>query len=656
MEVGAAVSINGCQNISTMSTTLPATLTTKSYSLSIFPTTISTTPFATTRCIPTKTVSATKPHTHRCISRSSRQAASRQVQQSSDLYTALVRSGEILKVPDLNIILRSFGRSSRWKDLSQLFEWMQKHGKVNVASYSSYIKYMGESKDISKVFIVYETIKDEAMRNNISICNSVLSCLVKNNKFHKAMSMFEQMKQNGLQPDVVTYSTLLAGCLKVEHGYMKALQLVEEMENNGILMDTVTYGTLIAVCASNSRCEEAEMYFIRMQAEGHSPNMYHYSSLLNAYSFDGDYQKADKLVKDMTSAGLMPNKFVLTTLLKVYVRGGLFKESGSLLSKLESLGYADNEMPYCLLMDGLSKSGKIREAKLIFDRMNERQVRSDGYSHSIMITAFCRAGNLEEAKNLAREYEALYDKYDLVILNVLLCAYCRAGDMECVMQTLRKMDKLAINPDQNTFCILIKYFSKEKLYLLAYRTLQDMRNKGHQLEEEVLSSLLLQLGSVGAHCEAFSVYKILLSSEKAICKTLHEKILYILLAGQDLENAFAVVKENAKFLPPEAVKKFLGAFMRSSKINLMNDAVEAIHSSGHKIDQDVFHLVISSYIAQPEMMELLLQLLQWMPSHGYVVDPSTRNLILKDVNLRKHRFIAETLAKQHAIASTSTPC
>lgn len=89
---------------------------------------------------------------------------------------------------------------------------------------------------------------------------------------------------------------------------MKALQLVEELENSGILMDNVTYGTLIAVCASNGRCEEAEMYFMRMQAEGHSPNIYHYSSLLNAYSFDGNYQKADKLVQDMSSAGIMPTK------------------------------------------------------------------------------------------------------------------------------------------------------------------------------------------------------------------------------------------------------------------------------------------------------------------------------------------------------------
>ena len=100
-----------------------------------------------------------------------------------------------------------------------------------------------------------------------------------------------------------------------------------------------------------------------------------------------------------------------------------------------------------------------------------------------MISAFCRGGLLEEAKQLARDFEATYDRYDLVMLNTMLCAYCRAGEMESVMQMLRKMDELAICPDYNTFSILIKFFCKERLYLLAYQTMEDMGSKGHHPEE-----------------------------------------------------------------------------------------------------------------------------------------------------------------------------
>lgn len=89
---------------------------------------------------------------------------------------------------------------------------------------------------------------------------------------------------------------------------------------------------------------------------------------------------------------------------------------------------------------------------------------------------------------MARDFEATYNKYDLVIMNSMLCAYCRAREMESVMKLMRKMDELAISPDWNTFHILIKYFCKEKLYLLAYRTVEDMHKKGHQVAEVRLTN------------------------------------------------------------------------------------------------------------------------------------------------------------------------
>ncbi|KAJ7968073.1 Pentatricopeptide repeat-containing protein [Quillaja saponaria] len=575
-----------------------------------------------------------------------RQAAVVEVQQSSDLNSALARLGKMLKVQDLNAILRHFGKLNRIQELYQLFQWMQENGKSNVSSYTSYIKFVGKNLDAVKALEIYNSIQDESTKNNVYICNSILNCLVRSGKFDTSTKLFDQMKQDGLIPDVVTYSTILAGCIKVKHGYPKALELIQDLENNRLHMDSVIYGAILAVCASNNKWEEAERYFNQMKKEGHSPNVYHYSSLLNAYSVGGNYKKADDLIQDMKSAGLVPNKVILTTLLKVYARGGFFDKSRELLNELESLGYAEDEMPYCLLMDGLAKAGQIHEAKQVFDEMREKCIKSGGYSHSIMISAFCRDGQFQEAKKLAWNFEATFDKYDLVILNTMLCAYCRAGEMDSVMKTLRKMDELAISPDYNTFHILIRYFCKEKMYLLAYQTMEDMHNKGHQPVEELCSSLMSSLGKIRAQSEAFSVYNMMRYSKRPMCKALHEKIVYILIEGRLLKDAYVVVKDNAKFISPPVIKKFVTTFMKSGNINLINDIMKTVHGCGYKIDQDLFCLAILRYIEQPDKKDLLLQLLLWMPGHGYTVDSTTRNLILKNSHLLGRQLIAEVLSKQ----------
>ncbi|KAJ6327777.1 hypothetical protein OIU78_014602, partial [Salix suchowensis] len=479
-----------------------------------------------------------------------------QVQKSPHLGSALQRLGGVLKVQDLNVILRNFGQQSRWQDLFQFLDAWSGMGK-----------------------------------------------------FDSSMQLFRKMKHNGLIPDAITYSTLLAGCMKVKDGYSKALDLVQELNYNGLQMDSVMYGTLLAVCASNNRCEEAQSYFNQMKDEGHSPNIYHYSSLLNAYASGGNYKKAEELVQDMKSSGLVPNKVMLTTQLKVYVRGRLFEKSRDLLVELDTLGFAKDEMPYCLLMDGLAKVGRIDEARSVFNEMKGKCVKPGGYSYSIMISSFCRGGLFEEAKELAAEFEAKCDKYDVAICNAILCAYCRAGEMESVMRTMRKMDELAISPDYNTFHILIKFFCKEKLYMLAYQTMEDMHRKGHQPAEELCSSLIYHLGKIKAHSEAFSAYSMLKYSKRTMCKAFHEKILHILIAGKLLKDAYVVVKDNAKFISPAAIKKFAKSFVKLGNINLINDVLKVIHASGNKIDQHnqlssasqrLFQMAVSRYIAQPE--------------------------------------------------------
>ncbi|KAE8668389.1 Pentatricopeptide repeat-containing protein [Hibiscus syriacus] len=602
---------------------------------------------STTTSTPLKEPNPTRPHSKSYLQR---QSALLQVQESPDLSSSLQEFGGILKPQDLNVILRQFGKAGKWHLLSQLFDWMQHHGKTNGSSYSTYMKVMGKKLNPVKALEIYNSIPDKPTKVNVFICNSLLSCLVRNGKFESGVKLFDKMKQEGLAPNSVTYNTLLAGCIRMKNGHSKALELIKELKYNDLQMDSVMYGTLLAVCASNGLCDEAQNYFSQMREEGHSPNVYHYSSLLNAYSYGGDYRKSDELMEEMKSSGLAPNKVILTTLLKVYVRGGLFEKARKLLSELEALGYAEDEMPYCLLMDGLSKAGRLDEARAVFAEMQEKCVKSDGYSHSIMISALCRGGLFEEAKELAQDFEAKYNKYDLVMLNTMLCAYCRAGDMESVMQTMKKMDELAISPDYSTFHILIKYFCKEKLYLLAYRTMVDMHGKGYHPEEELCSSLIFQLGKMKAHSEAFSVYNMLRYSKRTMCKALHEKILRVLIAGKLFKDAYVVVKDNAQHISRPSIKKFATAFMKLGSINLINDVLKVIHASGYKIDQGLFEIAISRYIAQPEKKELLLQLLQWMPGQGYVVDSTTRNLILKNSELFGRQLTAEILSKQHIMS------
>jgi hypothetical protein len=60
--------------------------------------------------------------------------------------------------------------------------------------------------------------------------------------------------------------------------------------------------------------------------------------------------------------------------------------------------------------------------------------------------------------------------------------------------------------------------------------------------QELCTSVMVDLGKAGFPSEAFSVYNMLRNSHRNLQKTLHEKILQILLKAGLLKDAYLVIK------------------------------------------------------------------------------------------------------------------
>lgn len=62
------------------------------------------------------------------------------------------------------------------------------------------------------------------------------------------------------------------------------------------------------------------------------------------------------------------------------------------------------------------------------------------------------------------------------------------------------------------------------------------------LVQELCSEVMVQLGEAGFPSEAFSVYNMMRYSKRTVCKSLHEKVLGILVPAGLLKDAYIVIK------------------------------------------------------------------------------------------------------------------
>lgn len=106
---------------------------------------------------------------------------------------------------------------------------MQQHGEISASSYTSYIKLTRKSHNPLKALEVYSGISDHTIKVNVFICNAVLSCLVRNGKFDTSIKLFQQMKNDGLIPDVITYSTVLIPLNNVISAFICSLLFLSDM-------------------------------------------------------------------------------------------------------------------------------------------------------------------------------------------------------------------------------------------------------------------------------------------------------------------------------------------------------------------------------------------------------------------------------------------
>lgn len=91
----------------------------------------------------------------------------------------------------------------------QLFDWMKTNDKISAPTYTSFFSVLGKAGRAEKALRVFNELPaDDAVRSNVYVCNSILSTLVYNGKVDKAFRLFELLKQEGLKPDIITYSTV----------------------------------------------------------------------------------------------------------------------------------------------------------------------------------------------------------------------------------------------------------------------------------------------------------------------------------------------------------------------------------------------------------------------------------------------------------------
>eukprot|EP00250_Pteridium_aquilinum_P008242 c17797_g1_i2 orf=176-2521(+) len=332
--------------------------------------------------------------------------------------------------------------------------------------------------------------------------------------------LFEKMQEAGIQPDQVTYISVLKSCLSM-HDVEKGLQVHCLVVERGFESDLVVGGSLVDMYAKHGKFDYARSVFNRLPEQ----NVQIWSALISGYVQNGIGLEALILFEEMQKGGVNPNPITFSSILKAcstigcldkgrYVYG-LYVKCGFVLDlfvgsslidmfvKCENLDDAravfdklprKNIVAWSALIGGYAQYGKAQEALQLFKKMQARGIEADEVTFSYALKACSSSAALEQGRGIhaliiERGLESdsfvgstLVDMYgkltcledaiavferiprrDVVTWSALIGSVGHSGDFSSALNHYRRMEEAGLSPDEVTFLCLLTACSRQGL-------------------------------------------------------------------------------------------------------------------------------------------------------------------------------------------------
>ncbi|WOH09503.1 hypothetical protein DCAR_0728960 [Daucus carota subsp. sativus] len=336
--------------------------------------------------------------------------------------------------------------------------------------------------NLSKAWSLLHDLMDLGCLDIVSSCNALLTSLERVKDFKRMNLLLQQMKDKGIQPDVVTFGILTKHLCKF-HRVDEALDVYQKMVDGseGILVrpDVVLHNTLISGLCKVGRQEEGLEMVEQMKVKhGCMPNTSTFNSLIDGFCKAGELDRANEIFDLMNKEGILPNIITVNTLVDGFCKHGRVHTGIKFFRQMQGKGLKGNVNTYTSLINAFYKSNNIEKSAELFDEMLDAGCTPDAKVYYTMISGLTNAGRLDDASFIVSKMKKAGFQLDTVAYNVLIGGFCRRKRFDKAVELLADMEDHDVKPDNVTYNTLISYFSESGDFKTARRVMKKMVHDG----------------------------------------------------------------------------------------------------------------------------------------------------------------------------------
>lgn len=271
------------------------------------------------------------------------------------------------------------------------------------------------------------------------IGNLLVQMYSKCNSLKDAVDVFTNIQHK----NVYSWSLMLGAC--IQHGEEdRALSLFHQMRLEGVTPDKVTYVTILDACTSKSVLGQGERIHAEVVEHGFEMDVFVGTALLSMYG------RCDTL----DAAGRMFNRMPTRNVVSWNALGTACIRHGKGNKALESfwLMQQSNVTPSNLsFLSALEACNTLEEGKMIHNCIRHFDFESDNLVSTALISMYGKLGRLDDAHKV---FENLSMK-TAVSWNAMIAVYAQHGQGRDALQLYNKMELNGVSPGQATFASIL---------------------------------------------------------------------------------------------------------------------------------------------------------------------------------------------------------
>ncbi|CAD6236569.1 unnamed protein product [Miscanthus lutarioriparius] len=377
------------------------------------------------------------------------------------LMDALCKSGRVEEAFRLKGEWLKAGKG-HCSEVLKLFDEMASKGiKQTVVTYNLIAKALCKEGEMERAEQILDEMLLAGMMVHCSLFNSVVAWHLRGTgRLDLALRLIREMLARFLKPN----DALMTACIQelCKRGNTKKqlkfgskywvkveeiLHLLDQMKSEGLKPDIVTYGTIIDGYCKAKDMHKANECLTELMKNGLRPNAVIYNALIGGYGRNGNISDAIGVLDTMKDNGIQPTPITYSSLMYWMCHAGLVEEAKAVFAQCIVKNIELGVIAYTIIIQGLCKIGKIDEAVMYFKEMHSRDIPPNRMTYTTLMFAYCKSGNNEEASKLFDEMVSIGIVPDSVSYNTLISGFCEVDSLDKMVESPAEMSSRVLKQD-----------------------------------------------------------------------------------------------------------------------------------------------------------------------------------------------------------------